>query len=109
LKTIVYDNYKKFTDTSETIGRVGPLRCAHGAQINASIADMEGDMTELSLKIAEITSKSDAISSNLAERRTKIEKLNAVRKLLKKAPPPPRSDARSSRTCLSSRRGLRRR
>ena len=71
MQTLVYENYSKFIDATETI-----------CNMQTSISSMDADLHELKSSMQRVNEKSDAINGNLRDRRKKIEHLNGVRRLL---------------------------
>ena len=70
---LVYENYNKFISATETI-----------QDMKSKVDSMEGEMGRLAAAVSEITESSARINDNLSDRRLRIQKLNGVRRLLKK-------------------------
>ena len=73
MQMLVYENYNKFISTTDTI-----------QDMKTKVDGMEGEMGRLAAAVSEITESSSRINENLADRRVRIQKLNGVRRLLKK-------------------------
>ncbi|EKX46163.1 Ang2 protein [Guillardia theta CCMP2712] len=73
MQMLVYENYNKFISATETI-----------RAMKEKVDGMDGEMERLASKVSEITESSFKINSNLAERRVRIQRLNGIRRLLKK-------------------------
>ncbi|XP_074586193.1 vacuolar protein sorting-associated protein 51 homolog [Curcuma longa] len=73
LQMLVYENYNKFINATETIKRM-----------KNNIVGMETNMEQLLAKITSVQSKSDLVNTSLFEKREHIEKLHRTRNLLRK-------------------------
>ncbi|KAG6512982.1 hypothetical protein ZIOFF_031126 [Zingiber officinale] len=73
LQMLVYENYNKFINATETIKRM-----------KNNIVGMETNMEQLLVKITSVQSKSDLVNTSLFEKREHIEKLHRTRNLLRK-------------------------
>ncbi|XP_065017938.1 vacuolar protein sorting-associated protein 51 homolog [Musa acuminata AAA Group] len=73
LQMLVYENYNKFINATDTIKRM-----------KNNIVGMEANMEQLLAKITSVQSKSDLVNTSLFEKREHIEKLHRTRNLLRK-------------------------
>lgn len=73
MQMLVYENYHKFMVATDTI-----------QLMKDKVDGMSGEMAALSASVHDITATSTNINTNLADRRVRIQKLNGVRRLLKK-------------------------
>ena len=73
MQSLVYENYNKFINATDTI-----------RSMKTNVEDMESEVEALLSNMESITSVSDAIGTNLAGRRSKIEQVIGVRRLLGK-------------------------
>jgi uncharacterized phage infection (PIP) family protein YhgE len=80
---LVYENYNKFITATDTIKKV----CAFYSltnQMKVHVESMEGEMKNLATNMENITTRSNEITSKLAPRRSQIEQLSSVNRMLKK-------------------------
>ncbi|KAF5206435.1 Vacuolar protein sorting-associated protein, partial [Thalictrum thalictroides] len=73
LQMLVYENYNKFINATDTIKRM-----------KNNIVGMEANMEQLLEKIMSVQSKSNVVNSSLFEKREHVEKLHRTRNLLRK-------------------------
>jgi hypothetical protein len=73
LQMLVYENYNKFITATDTIKKM-----------KVHVESMEGEMKNLAINMENITNCSSTINNNLAPRRSQIEKLSSVNRMLKK-------------------------
>uniref|UniRef100_A0A7S2S0E2 Vacuolar protein sorting-associated protein 51 homolog n=1 Tax=Rhizochromulina marina TaxID=1034831 RepID=A0A7S2S0E2_9STRA len=73
MQMLVYENYNKFITATDTI-----------RSMKQNVESMEGEMDILVASMDEIADKSEHINSSLASKRSQIDKLVRVRRLLKR-------------------------
>ncbi|KAL0480923.1 vacuolar protein sorting protein VPS51 [Acrasis kona] len=73
LQMLVYENYNKFITATDTIKKM-----------KKHVEGMEGEMKDLTENMDKIAACNDVINDNLAPKRSKIEKLSSVNRMLRK-------------------------
>jgi hypothetical protein len=73
MQMLVYENYSKFISATETIRRM-----------KVNVEDMDGDMTSIDFSIKQLDSGSSDLDDSLAHKRSKVEKLVRVHRLLER-------------------------
>eukprot|EP00002_Diphylleia_rotans_P030187 TRINITY_DN6194_c0_g2_i4.p1 TRINITY_DN6194_c0_g2~~TRINITY_DN6194_c0_g2_i4.p1 ORF type:complete len:670 (-),score=117.72 TRINITY_DN6194_c0_g2_i4:43-2052(-) len=73
MQNLVYENYNKFISATDTI-----------RQMKVNVDSMEGEMNRLNSNMESISDNSNSINHALAARRTKIEQLSGVHRLVKR-------------------------
>lgn len=71
MQTLVYENYNKFISATETIKRM-----------KSNVEAMDSDMESVRSKMALITTNTSTIDASLADKRSKVDKLVRVKRLL---------------------------
>lgn len=71
MQMLVYENYNKFISATETIKKM-----------KSNVEAMDNDMESVRVKMESITFKTTTIDQSLAEKRTKIDKLVRIKRLL---------------------------
>ena len=71
MQMLVYENYNKFISATETIKKM-----------KSNVEAMDEDMESVRVKMESITLKTTLIDQSLAEKRTKIDKLVRIKRLL---------------------------
>ena len=95
MQTLVYENYSKFIMATDTIRKVCLrdyelyARLTRCLQLKSNVEQMEAEMHKLTDSMQSVSDFSDRITTNLSDRRSKLDKYTQVRGLLKKVPPSP--------------------
>lgn len=73
MQMLVYENYNKFIGATETIKRM-----------KTNVVAMDGDMESVKIKMESISTKSTQLDASLAEKRSQVDKLVRVSRLLRR-------------------------
>lgn len=73
MQMLVYENYNKFIGATETIKRM-----------KTNVVAMDGDMDSVKVKMQSISKKSTELDASLAEKRSQVDKLVRVSRLLRR-------------------------
>ena len=73
LKTLVYENYNKFINATDTI-----------KQMRSNVENMQQEMSALESSMAALTERSERIDSELRPKRAAVQQLGTVHRLLQK-------------------------